>query len=102
MVTMPEVHRVGGLVGAELRGLDLTRVYEDETYEAVLRAWAEYGVIFFRDQHLDAEQRVRQELRKAREQTRAMGGGGHTDRPCLDEPPKATILFCEEVPPWGG
>jgi len=29
MVTMPEVHRVGGLIGAELRGLDLTQVYED-------------------------------------------------------------------------
>jgi len=113
MVTMPEVHRVGGLIGAELRGLDLTRVYEDETYEAVLRAWAEYGVIFFRDQHLDAEQRdafasrlgeirVRQELRKDPEQTKAIGEGWHTDMTCFDEPPKATMLFCQEVPPWGG
>jgi alpha-ketoglutarate-dependent taurine dioxygenase len=57
MVTMPEVHRVGGLAGAELRGLDLTKVYEDETYAAIARAWAENGVIFFRDQHLNAEQR---------------------------------------------
>jgi len=32
MVTMPEVHRVGGLIGAELRGLDLTQVYPDDTY----------------------------------------------------------------------
>jgi alpha-ketoglutarate-dependent taurine dioxygenase len=91
MVTMPEVHRVGGLIGAELHGLDLTRVYEDETYEAVLRAWAEYGVIFLRDQHLDAEQqdafasrlgeiRVRQELRKDPEQTKAIGEGWHTTR----------------------
>ena len=113
MVTMPEVHRVGGLVGAELRGLDLTRVYPDETYAAVARAWAENGVIFFRDQHLDAEQRdafaarlgeirVRQELRKDPEQTKAIGEGWHTDMTCFDEPPKATILFCEEVPPWGG
>jgi taurine dioxygenase len=113
MVTMPEVHRVGGLIGAELRGLDLTRVYEDETYEAVLQAWAEHGVIFFRDQHLNAEQRdafasrlgeirVRQELRKEPEQTKAIGEGWHTDMTCFDEPPKATILFCEEVPPWGG
>ena len=21
---------------------------------------------------------------------------------CFDKPPKATILFCEEVPPWDG
>ena len=56
-VTLPEVHRTGGLIGAELRGLDLTREYPDETYQAILRAWAEHGVIFFRDQPLDAEQR---------------------------------------------
>jgi alpha-ketoglutarate-dependent taurine dioxygenase len=74
-VTMPEVHKSGGLIGAEIRGLDLTRQYPDETYRAILRAWAEHGVIFLRDQHLNAEQRdafasrlgeirVRQELRK--------------------------------------
>ena len=68
---------------------------------------------YFRDQHLNAEQRdafasrlgeirVRQELRKEPEQTKAIGEGWHTDMTCFDEPPKATILFCEEVPPWGG
>jgi taurine dioxygenase len=112
-VTMPEVHRTGGLIGAELRGLDLTREYPDETYAAVAAAWAEHGVIFFRDQHLDAEQRdlfaaklgeirVRQELRKEPEQTKAIGEGWHVDMTCFEEPPKATILFCQEVPPWGG
>ena len=33
--TLPEVHRAGGLIGAEIRGLDLTREYPDETYEAI-------------------------------------------------------------------
>ena len=110
---MPQVHKVGGLIGAELRGLDLTREYPDETYDAILRAWAEHGVIFLRGQQLNAEQRdafaarlgeirVRQELRKEPEQTKAVGEGWHTDMTCFDEPPKATILFCEEVPPWGG
>lgn len=37
-VTLPEVHRTGGLIGAELRGLDLTREYPDETYQAILLA----------------------------------------------------------------
>jgi taurine dioxygenase len=107
------VQRVGGLIGAQLSGLDLTRVYPDETYEAILRAWAEHGVIFFRDQHLNAGQRdafasrlgeirVRQEVRKEPEQVKAIGEGWHTDMTCFDEPPKATILFAEEVPPWGG
>jgi alpha-ketoglutarate-dependent taurine dioxygenase len=56
-VTIPEVRKSGGLIGAELSGLDLTREYPDETYQVILRAWAEHGVIFLRDQHLDAEQR---------------------------------------------
>lgn len=112
-VKVPEVHRTGGLIGAELSGLDLTRQYPDETYGAILAAWAEHGVVFFRGQHLVAEQRdafasrlgeirVRQELRKEPEQTRAVGEGWHTDMTFLAEPPKATILFCEEAPPWGG
>ena len=112
-VTLPAVRRVGGLIGAELSGLDLTREYPARTYEAILRAWAEHGVIFFRDQRLSPEQReafasrlgvirVQQEVRKEPEQTKAIGEGWHTDMTCFDEPPKATILFAEEVPPWGG
>ena len=111
--TLPEVHQAGGLIGAEIRGLDLTREYPDETYRAIRQAWAEHGVIFFRDQHLTAEQRenfalrfgeirVKQELRKEPDQTRAIGEGWHTDMTCFDEPPVATILFAQEVPPWGG
>ena len=30
MTQLPEVHRTGGLIGAEIRGLDLTREYPDE------------------------------------------------------------------------
>jgi alpha-ketoglutarate-dependent taurine dioxygenase len=111
--TLPEVHKTGGLIGAEIRGLDLTREYPDKTYEAVRQAWAENGVIFLRDQHLNDEQRerfatrfgtirVKQELRKEPEQTRAIGEGWHTDMTCFDEPPVATMLFAEEIPPWGG
>jgi taurine dioxygenase len=112
-VPTPEVSKSGGLIGAEVRGLDLTRQYPDETYQAILRAWAEHGVIFLRDQHLNADQRdafasrlgeirVRQGLRKEPEQTKAIGEGWHTDMTCFDEPPKATMLFCEQVPAWGG
>jgi alpha-ketoglutarate-dependent taurine dioxygenase len=46
--------------------------------------------------------RVRQEVRKEPEQTKAIGEGWHTDMTCFDEPPKATLLFCQEVPRWGG
>ncbi len=113
METMPQVHKVGGLIGAELRGLDLTREYPDETYEAIGQAWAEYGVIFFRDQFLNDEQRerfalrfgsirVKQELRKEPDQTRNVGESWHVDMTSLDEPPVGTILFAQDCPAYGG
>jgi taurine dioxygenase len=113
MTQLPEVHRTGGLIGAEIRGLDLTREYPEETYAAVRQAWAEHGVIFFRDQHLTAGQRqalalrfgaikTTQQLRKEPDQTRNVGESWHADMTCFDEPPVGTILFAEECPPFGG
>jgi taurine dioxygenase len=113
MAQLPDVQRTGGLIGAEIRGLDLTREYPDETYAAVRQAWAEHGVIFFRDQHLTAEQRqalalrfgaikTTQQLRKEPDQTRNVGESWHADMTCFDEPPVGTILFAEECPAFGG
>jgi taurine dioxygenase len=109
----PEVHRIGGLIGAEIRGLDLTRDYPDETYAAVRRAWAEHGVIFFRDQFLSTEQRegfarrfgdirVIQELRKEPDQRKNVGESWHVDMTCFEEPPVGTMLFAGECPERGG
>ncbi len=105
--------RSGRKIGAEIHGLDLTTDYPDETYEAVWQAWAEHGVIFFRDQHLTAEQRERfarrfgeirtmQQVRKEPDQTKNVGESWHVDMTCFDEPPTATILFGEDVPSYGG
>jgi len=84
MAVLPQVQRTGGLIGAEIRGLDLTREYPDQTYQAVRQAWAEHGVIFFRGQYLTAEQResfarrfgeikTMQQLRKEPGQTKNVG-----------------------------
>lgn len=108
-----EVRRTGGLIGAEIRGIDLTRSQPDATYEAIRHAWAEHGVIFIRDQFLDAEQRERlalrfgeirtkQQLRKEPDQTRNVGESWHVDMTCFDEPPIGTMLFAEECPAYGG
>jgi taurine dioxygenase len=110
---LPEVRLVGGYIGAEIRGLDLTREYPDATYAAVRRAWAEHGVIFFRDQFLDEQQRERfalrfgpirtkQQLRKEPDQTRNVGESWHVDMTCYGEPPLGTMLFAEECPAHGG
>jgi taurine dioxygenase len=110
---LPEVRPVGGLIGAEIAGVDLARDYPDGTYQAIRRAWAEYGVIFFRDQFLTAGQRERfarrfgairtaQQLRKEPDQTRNVGESWHVDMTCFEEPPIGTMLFAEECPPQGG
>ena len=110
---LPEVRPVGGLIGAEIAGVDLARDYPDETYRAIRRAWAEYGVIFFRDQYLTAAQRERfasrfggirttQQLRKEPDQTRFVGESWHVDMTCFEEPPVGTMLFAEECPARGG
>ena len=110
---VPQVRPVGGLIGAEIAGVDLARDYPDETYQAIRRAWAEYGVIFFRGQFLTAEQRERfarrfggirttQQLRKEPHQTRNVGESWHVDMTCFEEPPIGTMLFAEECPPHGG
>ena len=38
MAVLPEVHRAGGLIGAEIRGLDLARKYPEQAYQAVRQA----------------------------------------------------------------
>src|SRR5215469_15243714 len=110
---LPDVHRIAGHLGAEIRGLDLRCDYSDATYAAIRQAWAEHGVIFFRDQFLTEEERERfalrfgpirtkQQLRKEPDQTRNVGESWHVDMTCFDEPPVGTILFAEECPAFGG
>jgi taurine dioxygenase len=112
-VGQPEVRPVGGLIGAEIFGLDLSRNYPDATYQAVRRAWCEYGVIFFRDQRLTEEQRERfarrfgdiqlvQELRKEPDQRRNVGESWHVDMTMREDPPMGTMLFAQECPSKGG
>ncbi|MGE5292691.1 MAG: TauD/TfdA dioxygenase family protein [Micromonosporaceae bacterium] len=110
---LPQVRPVGGEIGAEISGLDLSRDYPEATYDAVRRAWNDYGVIFFRDQHLTADQRERfarrfgeiqtvQELRKEPDQRRNVGESWHVDMTFRDDPPMGTMLFAEECPSRGG
>jgi taurine dioxygenase len=47
-----QVHRTAGALGAEVRGLDLSRPMPAETLAELRRAWLENLVIFFRDQKL--------------------------------------------------
>ena len=53
-----EVRQVGATLGGIVKGLDLSKSLADEVVEELGRAWAEYKVMFFRDQALTAEQHI--------------------------------------------
>ena len=119
------VRPVAGAVGAELSGIDLARDLDEGTVAEVRAAWLEHGVVFFRDQELDAEQLLAF-ARSIGEITRYpmvpglddhpdiiavtklpheqvnFGGIWHSDTAYLDEPPMATMLLARQVPPAGG
>jgi len=51
-----EVVRLGGNIGAEIRGVDLRAPLSDAQFEAVPEAFVRHEVIFFRDQDITLEQ----------------------------------------------
>lgn len=55
---MLDVRPVHPLVGAEVRGLDLTRPLADETFAEVKRAFDRYSVLIFRGQPVNDEQQI--------------------------------------------
>lgn len=52
------VHRLGSALGAEVRGLDITRPLDADTVAALHAAWSENLVLVFRDQELTPTQQI--------------------------------------------
>ena len=121
MMVMP----VSGAVGAEVRGIDISRPLPAVTVAALRAALGEHGVLFFRDQALTEAQHIAfaeqfakininrffravegwpqiAEVRKEPEQTKNIGGGWHTDHSYDDIPALGSLLYAREVPPSGG
>ncbi len=119
-----EVRRIAGALGAEIHGIDLAAQQAGTTIAAVRSLLLEYGVIFFRDQRLtesglkafagqfgtffrhpyflsegDPDVIV---VRRAPGDKRIVGEGWHSDTPAISAPPMASLLYGEEVPPYGG
>ncbi|MBL8674285.1 MAG: TauD/TfdA family dioxygenase [Rhodospirillales bacterium] len=118
------VRRMSGACGAEVLGVDVTSL-SNAQWEETRRAFAEHGVIFFRDQKLTPEQHLAfarrwgpidinrffkavegypeiAEVRKEPEQRTNIGGGWHTDHSYDPEPAMGSILLAREVPDEGG
>lgn len=119
-----DVRPISGALGAELLGVDLSRL-TDDAFEEVHRALLQYSVIFFRGQDMDPEQhkafgRRFGELNvhpvyeplpghpeilpviKEADALDNIGDTWHTDVTFVDEPPLGSILYARQVPPYGG
>ena len=111
-------------VGAEITGVDLKSLSETE-FAAIRQAYAEHGVIFFRDQDLTEDDHIAFAERwapinvnrffaahpdypqiamvaKEKEQKDNIGGGWHTDHSYDVEPAMGSILVARELPESGG
>jgi taurine dioxygenase len=112
-------------VGAEISGVDLARPHGEPELAEIRRALGEYGVVFFRDQHLTPTQHIAfarcfggidvnrffaavlgypmiAEVRKEPEQQRNIGNGWHTDHSYDEAPALGSMLYAREVPKTGG
>ena len=121
---MITVSPLAGAIGAEISGVDLSRL-DDVVVKAIREAWLEHQVVFFRDQPLtpdaflefarsvgelahypflpgiDGYPEIIAVTKLPHEQIN-FGGIWHSDTAYLDEPPMATTLLAREVPSAGG
>ncbi|GAO56005.1 TauD/TfdA family dioxygenase [Novosphingobium sp. MD-1] len=116
--------RQTGVFGAEITGVDLARL-SDEEFGAIREAFVDHGVVFFRDQDLTEDQHIAFARRwgqininrffaahpaypeialvvKEAAQKDNIGGGWHTDHSYDEVPALGSILLAREVPPSGG
>jgi taurine dioxygenase len=125
-----ELKPLAPTLGAEIRGVDLSRPLSDEQFGEIKRAMSEYLVLAFRDQKLDSEQHKqfarrfgtlhRHVLAKARaiaggtddpeilawrtgaESRFTAGDGWHNDVSCDAAPIWASFLRVTRLPEGGG
>lgn len=118
------VERLGVALGAEIHGIDLADSPGDACIAQIRKALLAHGVIFFRNQSLDAASLLALarrfgtpapypfvagtefpevvEVRKEPHEEVNFGGLWHTDTSYMEKPPLGSILYAVEVPPQGG
>jgi len=112
-------------LGAEIRGVDLSRPLDDRVLAEIRRALLDHCVIFFREQDLTPETQLAFARRfgdihlhpfmkgleafpevlpivKAETDNRNFGGVWHTDQMFAPQPAMGTLLYALEVPASGG
>src|SRR5271166_6616637 len=120
-----EVRPVAGALGAEIFGVDMAQVLDDDVVREIRQALLDHLVIFLRDQEVTPHQQVAFARRfgdpmeypqlkglpeaplvtpvvKLENETNNFGGLWHSDTTYLAEPPMGSMLLALEVPPYGG
>jgi taurine dioxygenase len=117
---------IAAAMGAEIRGVDLANVGEEQFAE-IEDALFRHKMIYFRGQHIGHAEHhafsrrfgpfaedaytdgmpgfreVQPIIKEADDRSaHVFGSGWHTDSPFLEEPPAITILRSVETPPYGG
>jgi taurine dioxygenase len=119
------IERIAGSLGAEISGVDLSQQLADEEFRAVHRALQDHGVVFLRDQKLTREAQLDFAARFGKPEVHPIADGmkdhpemirvskpageeaffgtsWHTDNSFFERPSAITMLYGEEVPPYGG
>jgi taurine dioxygenase len=120
-----EIEPIAGSLGAEIRGVDLTRPLADAAAADIRGALGQHSVIFLRGQKITPEQHIAfarsfgpivvnrfftpvdghpeiAEVRKEPEQKRNIGDIWHTDHSYDEKPAMGSVLLAREVPSRGG
>ena len=119
-----EVKPIAGALGAELHGIDLAKLTDDD-FADVHDAFLAHQVIFFREQTLTPVEQIGfakrfgeihlhpymqglpdhpeiLEIIKREEDTKNFGGGWHTDQAFSPRPALCTLLYAKQTPTFGG
>jgi taurine dioxygenase len=119
-----EIKPIAGALGAELHGIDLANLTDDD-FADVHDAFLAHQVIFFREQTLTPVEQIGfakrfgeihlhpymrglpdhpeiLEIVKREEDTKNFGGGWHTDQAFSPRPALCTLLYAKETPTFGG
>jgi taurine dioxygenase len=112
-------------LGAEISAIDIAGGVNDEQFAELRQAFADFGVIFLRDQEITPEQHIAfaerwgkinvnrffkatddypviAEVRKEADQKANIGSAWHTDHSYDESPAMGSILYAREVPSVGG
>ncbi|GAA2713366.1 TauD/TfdA dioxygenase family protein [Actinoplanes palleronii] len=118
-----DITRIGGRIGAEVSGVDLTAPVDEVAAKEIHDALVEHKVLVFRGQHLDDDQHQRfaaifgtltlahptvpsvdgqANVLEVAAGPGARANAWHTDVTFVVAPPKATTLRSLVIPPYGG